>query len=145
LEELSALYSSVYSGEKLKNWPTIFMLAAILLAVWEEMQFDAHYRTPDETAVNQFCNDMESTPVGVIVGLFQAISQKLPNFMDWDTRSHHQLLNSDPAICDALTEVKEHVTKHEKYLRSRSDAKFDRNDFDCLSNKFLARLVIRAS
>ena len=44
LEELSALYSSVYSGEKLKNWPTIFMLAAILLAIWEEMQFDAHYR-----------------------------------------------------------------------------------------------------
>ncbi|KAI5256755.1 hypothetical protein E4T42_01421 [Aureobasidium subglaciale] len=145
LEELSALYSSVYSGEKLKNWPAIFMLAAILLAVWEEMQFDAHYRTPDEIAVNQFCNDMESTPVGVIVGLFQAISQKLPNFMDWDTRSHHQLLNSDPAICEALTEVKQHVTKHEKYLRSRSDAKFDRNDFDCLSNKFLARLVIRAN
>lgn len=44
LEELSALYSSVYSGDKLKNWPTIFMLAAILLAVWEEMQFDCHYR-----------------------------------------------------------------------------------------------------
>lgn len=163
LEELSALYSSVYSGEKLKNWPTIFMLAAILLAVWEEMQFDAHYRTPDEAAVNQFCSDMETTPVGVIVGLFQAISQKLPTFMEWDTRIHHQLLNSDPAICDALTEVKEHVIKHgkftdvftlgtvetnmtaEKYLRTRSDAKFDRNDFDCLSNKFLARLVIRAN
>lgn len=46
LEELSSLYSSVYSGDKLKNWPTIFMLASILLAVWEEMQFDSHYRTP---------------------------------------------------------------------------------------------------
>lgn len=46
LEELSSLYSSVYSGEKLKNWPTIFILASILLAVWEEMQFDCHYRTP---------------------------------------------------------------------------------------------------
>ena len=46
LEELSTLYSSVYSGEKLKNWPTIFLLAAILLAVWEEMQFDCHYRVP---------------------------------------------------------------------------------------------------
>lgn len=45
LEELSSLYSSVYSGEKLKNWPTIFILASILLAVWEEMQFDCHYRT----------------------------------------------------------------------------------------------------
>lgn len=116
LEELSALYSSVYSGEKLKNWPTIFMLAAILLAVWEEMQFDAHYRTPDESAVNRFCTDMETTPVGVIVGLFQAISQKLPTFMEWDTRVHHQLLNSDPAICDALTEVKEHVIKHGEFI-----------------------------
>lgn len=114
LEELSSLYSSVYSGEKLKNWPTIFMLAAILLAVWEEMQFDAHYRTPDEAAVNKFCNDMETTPVGVIVGLFQAISQKLPTFLEWDTRKHHHLLNSNQAICDALTEVKEHVTKHGK-------------------------------
>lgn len=46
LEELSALYSSVYSGEKLKNWPTIFILASVLLAVWEEMQFDCHYRVP---------------------------------------------------------------------------------------------------
>lgn len=46
LEELSGLYSSVYSGDKLKNWPTIFILASILLAVWEEMQFDSHYRTP---------------------------------------------------------------------------------------------------
>jgi hypothetical protein len=44
LEELSALYSSVYSGDKLKNWPTIFILASILLAVWEEMQFDCHHR-----------------------------------------------------------------------------------------------------
>lgn len=112
LEELSSLYSSVYSGEKLKNWPTIFMLAAILLAVWEEMQFDAHYRTPDEIAVNKFCNDMETTPVGVIVGLFQAISQKLPSFLEWDTRKHHHLLNSNQPICDALTEVKDHVTKH---------------------------------
>lgn len=116
LEELSSLYSSVYSGEKLKNWPTIFMLAAILLAVWEEMQFDAHYRTPDESAVNKFCNDMETTPVGVIVGLFQAISQKLPTFLEWDTRKHHHLLGSNQAICDALTEVKNHVTKHGKSI-----------------------------
>ncbi len=46
LDELSSLYSSVYSGEKLKNWPTIFMLVVLLLAVWEEMQFDCHYRVP---------------------------------------------------------------------------------------------------
>ncbi|KAF2178285.1 hypothetical protein K469DRAFT_600198 [Zopfia rhizophila CBS 207.26] len=145
LEELSALYSSVYSGEKLKNWPTIFMLAAILLAVWELMQFDCHYRIPDQAAVNKFCNDMESTPVGVIVGLFSAISQKLPAFTEWDTRKHHHLLNSNPAVCDAMTEVRAHVTKYETYLRSRSETKFDRTDFDSLSNKFLSKLVIRAN
>ncbi|KAK5136119.1 hypothetical protein LTR08_004170 [Meristemomyces frigidus] len=145
LEELSSLYSSVYSGEKLKNWPTIFMLAAILLAIWEEMQFDCHYRVPDEKAVNKFCEDMETTPVGVIVGLFQAISTKLPGLQEWDTRKHHHLLGSNPAVCDALTEVRGHVNKHEKYLKERSQAKFDRSDFDSLSNKFLSKLVIRAN
>lgn len=114
LEELSALYSSVYSGDRLKNWPTIFMLASILLAVWEEMQFDCHYRVPDPAAVNKFCKDMESTPVGVIVGLFHAISQKLPAFTEWDTRRHGQLLNNNVAVCEAMTEVRQHVLSHGK-------------------------------
>lgn len=112
LEELSALYSSVYSGERLKNWPTIFMLASILLAVWEEIQFDCHYRVPDPIAVEKFCTDMETVPVGVIVGLFHAISQKLPAFTEWDTRRHGQLLNNNPAVCEAMTEVRQHVIKH---------------------------------
>ena len=112
LEELSALYSSVYSGEKLKNWPTIFMLAAILLAIWEWMQFDCYYRVPDESYVNKFCDDMETTPVGVIVGLFQAISTKLPGLQEWDTGKHHHLLGSNQAVCDALTEVKGHIDTH---------------------------------
>ncbi|RAR06944.1 c6 finger domain-containing protein [Stemphylium lycopersici] len=145
LEELSSLYQSVYSGDKLKNWPTIFMLAAILLAVWELIQFDCNYRVPDAGAVNKFCGEMEGTPVGVIVGLFSAISQKLPSFTEWDSRKHHHLLNSNPAVCDAMTEVRAHVTKYEPYLRSRSDCKFDRTDFDSLSNKFLSKLVIRAN
>ncbi|PKY02669.1 putative C6 finger domain protein [Aspergillus campestris IBT 28561] len=145
LEELSGLYSSVYSGDKLKNWPTIFILASILLAVWEEMQFDSHYRTPDASAVDKFCTDMETTPVGVIVGLFQAISQKLPAFTDWETQKHHHLLHSNPDVCNTMTEVRQHVTQYETYLRSRSGSKFNRNDFDCLSNKFISRLVIRAN
>ncbi|KAJ5105275.1 hypothetical protein NUU61_002622 [Penicillium alfredii] len=145
LEELSSLYSSVYSGDKLKNWPTIFILASILLAVWEEMQFDCHYRTPDQSAVEKFCNDMETTPVGVIVGLFQAISQKLPPFTEWDSQKHHQLLYSNPDVCNTMTEVRQHVEQHESYLRGRTNSKFNRNDFDCLSNKFVSRLVIRAN
>ena len=112
LEELSGLYSSVYSGDRLKNWPTIFMLASILLAVWEEMQFDCHYRIPDPIAVKKFCTDMETIPVGVIVGLFHAISQKLPSFGEWDTRRHGQLLNNNTSVCEAMTEVRQHVIKH---------------------------------
>ncbi|KAK4127212.1 hypothetical protein N657DRAFT_198829 [Parathielavia appendiculata] len=145
LEELSALYSSVYSGERLKNWPTIFMLASILLAVWEEIQFDCHYRVPDPVAVEKFCSDMETVPVGVIVGLFHAISQKLPAFTEWDTRRHGQLLNNNTAVCEAMTEVRQHVIKHEAYLRTRADSKFDRYDFDSLSNKLLSKLVIRSN
>ena len=123
LEELSTLYSSVYSGDKLKNWPTIFMLAALLLAVWEEMQFDCCYRVPDEKKVNKFCDDMESTPVGVIVGLFQAISTKLPGLQEWDTRKHHHLLGSNAAVCEALTEVKGHVNHYGESLDRISDCR----------------------
>ncbi|KAI1436222.1 hypothetical protein GGR50DRAFT_693409 [Xylaria sp. CBS 124048] len=145
LEELSSLYSSVYSGDRLKNWPTIFMLACILLAVWEEMQFDCHYRVPDPVAVEKFCSDMESTPVGVITGLFHAISQKLPALIDWDTGRHGHVLNNNPAVCEAMTEVRQHVLKHESYLRSRNTSKFDRYDFDSLANKFLSKLVIKSN
>ena len=106
---------------------------------------------------------MESTPVGVIVGLFSAISQKLPAFQEWETRKHHHLLNSNLAVCDALTEVRQHVTRHgrsclyllwrwawltlitDNYLRSRCDTTFDRDDFDSLCGKFTSKLVIRAS
>ena len=116
---------------------------------------------PDVAAVNKFCNDMETTPVGVIIGLFHAISQKLPAFTEWETRRHGQLLNNNVAVCEAMTEMREHVTKHgkspvpsslpsysprtESYLKTRPDAQFDRRDFDCLSNKFLSKLVIRAN
>ena len=33
----------------------------------------------------------------------------------------------------------------ESYLRGRKEAKFDRDDFDSLSNKFVSKLVIRAN
>ena len=76
------------------------------------MQFDCHYRVPDPAAVDKFCSDMETTPVGVVVGLFQAISQKLPSFLEWDTSSHHTLLASNADVCGTMTEVREHVTKY---------------------------------
>ncbi|SLM39101.1 hypothetical protein LPUS_09537 [Lasallia pustulata] len=146
LEELSSLYSSVYSSkDKLKHWPTIFVLACILLAIWEQMQFDCHYRVHDAEYVNKFCHEMETTPVGVIVGLFSAISQKVPSFHEWDSTKHHTILNSNPAVCDAMDEVRGHVTRYDGYLRNRSRCSFDRDDFDSLSNKFVSKLVIRAN
>jgi hypothetical protein len=163
LEDLSELLTSVYTGQKLKHWPTIFMLSSLVLAVWEMMQFDSHYRIPDKAYVNKFCNEMENIPMGVVVGLFGAISTKVPSFLEWDTRKHSHVLNNDQPACDTMTEVRAHIQKHgmshyfssqlhwiliytiEAYLKGRSDAKFERDDFDSLSNKFLSKLVIRSN
>ena len=43
----------------------------------------------------------------------------------------------------AYSESNYHFT--EAYLRTRKESKFDRYDFDSLSNKFLSKLVIRAN
>ena len=72
------------------------------------------YLAQDTAVVEKFCNDMESTPVGVIVGLFSAISQKVPTFTEWETRKHHTLLNSNQAVCLAMEEVRDHVARHGK-------------------------------
>ena len=119
LEELSSLYASVYSGDKLKNWPTIFMLAALILTVWEMMQFDQNYRVPDKEAVTKFCDEMENVPVGVIVGLFSAISTKMPTFLEWDSSKHSAVVQENNAVCDTMTEVRAHVEKHGKSLKSK--------------------------
>lgn len=55
---------------------------------------------------------MEGVPVQVIVGLFCATSQKFPTFQEWDTREHHHAFHSNGAVCDALTEVRQHVTRN---------------------------------
>ncbi|KYG40614.1 hypothetical protein M433DRAFT_77610 [Acidomyces richmondensis BFW] len=142
LQDLSLLYSSVLTGDKLEHFPTIFMITAILLAIWEEMQFDCYYHELDENAVNEFCEKMESSPVAVLLGLFQAISSKLPSLQAWDTRQHHHVLSSNAAACDALSEVRKLVNKHKNYLSGRFSAIFNRDDFDCLSSKLLSQLVI---
>jgi len=110
LKELSALYSSAYKGDKVKNYPSIFMQSALILSVWEMMQFDCHYRDPDE--VNKFCNDMEHVPIGVTIGLFGVISTKLPTFLEWDTEKHGQVWQGNAPVCDTLTEVRSHIKKH---------------------------------
>lgn len=120
LTDLGVLFHKVYTGDKLKNWPTIFIVASLLLAVWEEMQFDAHYREPDHDVVEKFCTEMEEKPVGVIVGLFHAISQKVPAFSEWDTDLHHHLLHSNEAACEVMDEVKDHFHKHGKQYHLRT-------------------------
>ncbi len=42
---LSELYRGVYSGDKLRNWLVIFFVSGILLVLWEQIQFDSHFRT----------------------------------------------------------------------------------------------------
>ena len=110
LKELNKLINGVYAGEKLKNWPTIFMLTAIVLAVWEEMEFDTYYRKPDRAKT--FCHDLESVPVGVLQGMLSAISQKLPTFHEWNSEKHGEIFGRDKLTCDTMTALHGHVTKH---------------------------------
>ncbi|KAF2690484.1 hypothetical protein K458DRAFT_289859 [Lentithecium fluviatile CBS 122367] len=146
LQDLGAFYESVYGGEKLRNWGSIFFITLILLAVWEEMQFDCHYRIHDEAACRKFCSDMETVPLATLLGLFYAISQKLPPIAEWEFANSISGFNPSEALRDAMMEMRSHVIKYESYLRSRlTDATFDREDFDSLSNKFLARLVLRGN
>ena len=62
--------------------------------------------------VTKFCNDMENVPVGVIVGLFQAMSTKLPSFSEWDSRKYSIICDNNPAVCEAMEEVKSHIVRH---------------------------------
>jgi len=168
LDGLSKLYTGVYNGDKVKNWPTIFIVSYLLLAVWEEMQFDTHYRkgTPEDRAyVKQFLKDME-VPTGVILGLFAAISQKLPALREWDTKQHGAILNNDVASCKTLTELQFYCKDQGKFLFSCDLLKsvltnvveeyisecsewdtwqYLHNDFDCMNSKYTSRLVVRVN
>lgn len=57
---------------------------------------------------------MEAIPVGVIIGLFNAITQKLPSFSEWNTTKHHHLLNSYPPVSDMMTEVRDIINANRK-------------------------------
>lgn len=43
LISLNEMYEGVYSGDKLRNWVKIFVVSAICLLLWEQMQFDSYY------------------------------------------------------------------------------------------------------
>ncbi|KAK5213559.1 hypothetical protein LTR41_001138 [Exophiala xenobiotica] len=147
LDGLDKLYTSAYSGDKLKDWDQILFVTVVVLAVWEQMQSDSHSRVAEGPVVERFCSDTEDDPVRVLTGLFCTISHQLPRFEEWDTPEHgSKHFVGNVALHDALTEMRAHVIKHESYLRSRSwDAKFDRSDPGSLSCKFLARIFLRES
>jgi hypothetical protein len=115
LDGLDRLYTSVYSGDKLKDWDQIFFVTVIVLAVWEQTQYDYHSRVAEGPVVERFCSEMEGDPVRVLTGLFCAISQKLPRFEEWDTLKHgSKYFVENVALHDALTEMRVHVIKYGK-------------------------------
>ncbi|KAL1637339.1 hypothetical protein SLS58_009348 [Diplodia intermedia] len=103
LEELSSLFASVYSGDRLRNWPAIFTVTTTLLMVWERMQYE--FRRKDTTKGEELCAEMGRIAVPVLTGLVQAISQKLPSFTEWDTKKHQHLLGSNEATNYLMTEI----------------------------------------
>ncbi|KAL0257672.1 hypothetical protein SLS55_006835 [Diplodia seriata] len=103
LEELSSLFTSVYSGDRLRNWTAIFTVTITLLMVWEKMQYE--FRRKDVTKGEELCAEMERIAVPVLTGLVQAISQKLPSFTEWDTKKHQHLLGSNKATNCLMTEI----------------------------------------
>jgi hypothetical protein len=116
LDGLDRLYTSVYSGDKLKDWDQIFFVTVVVLAVWEQMQFDCHSRVVEGPVIEQFCSDMEDDPVRILTGLFCAISQKLPGFEEWDTPEHgSRFFVENVALHDALTEMRAHVIEHGEF------------------------------
>ncbi|KAJ8608314.1 hypothetical protein MRB53_039736 [Persea americana] len=115
LQDLSKLYTGVYTGDKVKNWPVILMITTIILSLWELMQFDVHYHTVEtgkaggsvisKAAADDFCREMEATPLGVVVGLFAAISQKMPPLREWQQEKHSGLVSPEPAVVQIMNET----------------------------------------
>ncbi|KAL1616597.1 hypothetical protein SLS54_008332 [Diplodia seriata] len=110
LEELSSLFTSVYSGDRLRNWTAIFTVTITLLMVWEKMQYEFHRK--DATKGEELCAEMERIAVPVLTGLVQAISQKLPSFIEWDTEKHQHLLGSNEATNCLMWEIGRLVTNN---------------------------------
>jgi hypothetical protein len=118
LEELSSLISGFYHRkQKLKNWAMIFMVSYLLLTLWEQIQFDAIHRCKDMNDAQKFCEAQNGIPVGVVVGMFATMSQKMPAFRDWDPSEHQHLLASNPAAINAMSEVKQHILNNGKFRR----------------------------
>jgi hypothetical protein len=101
LRSLSALYTSMFHKDSIQKLPKIFVMTTVLLGLWELMQFDCYYRTPDAAAANRFCAEMERTAVRVIIDS----SQTLPAFLAWNNTQNHQMLGFNAEMCDKLIQI----------------------------------------
>jgi len=117
LKELSALIINVHGTDKPQNLPSVFMVSFLLLVVWEQFQFDSIRRNSNLVEARKICRELNGVSVDVIIGLFRALSQKLPAFKEWDTVKHRQLVGGTDEACVAMTEVRSHVIKHGKFMR----------------------------
>ena len=54
LISLNEMYEGVYSGDKLRNWVKIFVVSAICLLLWEQMQFDSYYHMEVREALSPY-------------------------------------------------------------------------------------------
>ena len=118
LKELSALIINVHGTDKPQNLPSVFMVSFLLLVVWEQFQFDSIRRNSNLDEARKICRELNGVSVDVIIGLFRALSQKLPAFKEWDTVKHRQLVGGTDEACVAMTEVRSHVIKHGEFKRS---------------------------
>lgn len=137
LQALSDLYAEVFAYDKLKHFPSIFLLSAIILIMWEETEYGSYYNKvrndgppkevevelssfKDPIAADILRGEIESTAVPTIIGLFHVITQRIPKFSDWDTSQHGHLFDSDKAICDMMTEMRANVREHRTYFEQQA-------------------------
>jgi hypothetical protein len=58
---------------------------------------------------------MEGVPLGGLLELFFAISNKLPTPDQWNTQSHGHIFGHDRGSCDFMTAIGEITRKYRKF------------------------------
>ena len=117
LDDMSKFIRGTYNGDHLTKWPTILFGSFIILSMMEEMQFDTCKRAASPGEAQSFCLEMESTPAAVFTGMFRAISQKLPSFMDWKPHQPPESMQPDAHTWSLINKVAVLVQKHGKLSR----------------------------
>ncbi|KAB8336993.1 hypothetical protein FH972_021297 [Carpinus fangiana] len=91
--------------------------------------FDSFYRMDIPENAMKFCHEMESVPVGVITGLFSAISQRMPALRDWNTAQHGAMFSGHEfhqELCETVEKTREVMLTHEPWRSEVSASKTGR-------------------